>query len=202
MPAAYIYLASRSPRRQQLLAQIGVQFELIATEVDETWVDDESAADFVTRLALAKAAAGVAALAGRPLRPVLAADTDVAVDGHILGKPGGPDECLQMLTLLSGRAHDVYSAVALSDGMRSLSMVSVSRVHMRKIDTREIEAYWATGEPADKAGAYGIQGRGAMFVHHLEGSYSGVMGLPLFETAQLLREFGVVESLLVQRERT
>ncbi len=191
MPAVQIYLASRSPRRQELLAQIGVAFELVAAEVDETWEDGESPAAYVKRLALAKAAAGVAALDGRPAHPVLAADTDVVVDGRVLGKPAGLAECASMLAALSGRVHEVFSAVAVSDGARSVSAVNISRVHMRKIEVAEIEAYWATGEPADKAGAYAIQGRGAMFVRHLEGSYSGVMGLPLFETAALLGEFGL-----------
>lgn len=191
MPAPSIYLASRSPRRRELLAQIGVGFELVAAAVDESVRAGERPADFVTRLALAKAAAGVSALDGRPARPVLAADTDVVVDGRILGKPASREECLDILDLLSGRVHEVYSAVAVSDGQRSESALSISRVHMRVITPAEAEAYWATGEPADKAGAYGIQGHGAVFVRHLEGSYSGVMGLPLFETAALLQNFNI-----------
>jgi septum formation protein len=202
--APRIYLASRSPRRRELLAQIGVDFELVSASVDESVRPGENPADFVNRLALAKAAAGIAALDGQPAWPVLAADTDVVVDGEILGKPASQEECLEMLAKLSDRAHEVYSGVAVSDGQRALFALSISRVHMRAITPGEAQAYWLTGEPADKAGAYGIQGHGAMFIRHLEGSYSGVMGLPLFETAALLQNFGIdcLAAAAADEERT
>jgi len=146
--------------------------------------------EYVRRIAVAKARAGADAVGGRPARPVLAADTAVVVDGRILGKPADAGDALAMLALLSGRGHEVLTAVAVH-GRREQVRVSASRVRFRDIAPVEAAAYWATGEPCDKAGAYAIQGRGALFVAELQGSYSGVVGLPLFETAELLAAEGV-----------
>lgn len=191
MPAARIYLASASPRRRELLRQIGVSYRLLPVVVDETPRPDEPPSSYVARLALAKARAGVSALGRRRLRPVLGADTAVVVDGAILGKPGDRAEGLAMLTRLSGREHRVFSSVALVTPTRDAVRVQESRVRFRELTQAECAAYWDSGEPLDKAGGYGIQGRAAAFVAELRGSYSGVMGLPLFETAELLREFGI-----------
>lgn len=191
MPAAQIYLASASPRRRELLRQIGVAYRLLPVAVDETPLPDEPPPGYVARLAQAKARAGVAAIpVRRQARPVLGADTAVVVDGAILGKPRDRDEGLAMLALLSGREHAVLSAVSLATPRRHAVKVQESRVRFRDLSPAERAAYWASGEPADKAGGYGIQGRAAAFIAELRGSYSGVMGLPLFETAELLREFG------------
>lgn len=188
-PPASIYLASASPRRRELLEQIGVCYELIVAPVDESRRGDEAPESYVSRMALAKARAGFERR--KDARPVLGADTAVAVDGAVLGKPRDRDDALAMLRRLSGRTHHVYTAVALVDGRREASRLSVSAVSFRVLNDDECARYWSSGEPADKAGAYAIQGRGAVFVSRLEGSYSGVMGLPLFETAELLREFGI-----------
>ncbi len=195
LPHRFIYLASGSPRRRELLEQIGVTYRTVTVAVDETPLPDEEPATYAGRLALAKARAGWELLTTRqsglkPI-PVLGADTAVVLDGVILGKPHDRNEGLTMLAALSGREHQVMSAVALVAGDRSALRVQESRVRFRALTQTECEAYWDTGEPADKAGAYGIQGRAAVFITRLEGSYSGVMGLPLFETAELLQEFGM-----------
>ncbi|HYQ91716.1 MAG TPA: Maf family protein [Candidatus Competibacteraceae bacterium] len=195
LPHRFIYLASSSPRRRELLEQIGVSYRTVAVEVDETPLPGEEPATYVGRLALAKARAGWEVLitrqsGPRPI-PVLGADTAVVLDGVFLGKPRDRSEGLAILTALSGREHQVMSAVALVAGDCSALRVQESRVRFRALTQTECEAYWDTGEPVDKAGAYGIQGRAAVFITRLEGSYSGVMGLPLFETAELLREFGI-----------
>jgi septum formation protein len=184
-----IILASASPRRQALLQQIGVRFRQQVAEVDETPLDNESAQDYVVRLAVAKARA-VRQQSSGDEAPVLGADTAVVVDGRLLGKPADLAHARDMLRLLSGRRHQVLSAVALVNDRQSVR-VSDSSVWFRALSEKDIEDYWKTGEPRDKAGAYGIQGIGAMFVERLEGSYSGVMGLPLYETAQLLQDFGI-----------
>lgn len=183
-----IVLASASPRRAELLRQIGVSFEVKPAEIDETPRDGENPADYVRRMALEKARAGWAAGA---TMPVLGADTTVVVDGEVLGKPRDRSEALAMHARLSGRGHEVLSAVALVAGPLEDVVLSRSQVNMRRISPAESEAYWHSGEPRDKAGAYAIQGFGAVFVARLQGSYSGVMGLPLYETAWLLREFGL-----------
>lgn len=180
---AVLYLASKSPRRRQLLDQIGVDYELLGADVDETQFDDESPAAYVQRVALDKTRAG-RACADRPL-PVLAADTSVVLDGRVLGKPADRDEAMAMLLSLSGRSHEVYTAVALAHEREQVAL-SRSRLCFRPLTEAECAAYCDTGEPWDKAGGYGIQGRGAVFVSRLEGSYSGVMGLPLYETSILL----------------
>lgn len=184
-----LYLASRSPRRAELLTQIGVAFQCIDLEVDERVLPGEAAADYVERLARAKAEAGLALLGDGG--QVLGADTAVVLDGRILGKPADREDGLAMLAALSGRSHEVLTGVAVASGDGLASRVVRSRVSFRALDAGEALAYWNTGEPCDKAGGYGIQGLAAVFVSHLEGSYSGVVGLPLCETAQLLREAGV-----------
>lgn len=186
----HLVLASASPRRRELLDQLGVRYTVHPVAVDETPRGGEAPADFVRRLALDKAWACARELgAGHP--PVLGADTAVVVEGSILGKPGGRAEALAMLARLSGRTHSVFSGVALLGAGAERVALSETRVRFRALTPAEAEAYWATGEPADKAGAYAIQGLGAVFVAGLEGSYSGVVGLPLFETAKLLEAAGL-----------
>jgi len=186
-----IYLASTSPRRRELLQQIGIRFETLAVTVEECRAPDETPVDYVQRVALAKAQAGWAVLGARAVRPVLGADTEVVIDGEVLGKPQDREHGLAMLARLSGRTHEVLSAVAVVAGPRVLTRLSRSTVSFRVMTVAECAAYWATGEPLGKAGGYAIQGRGALFVAELHGSYSGVMGLPLCETGELLRELGV-----------
>ncbi len=202
----YIYLASRSPRRRELLRQIGVRFEPMmlrlamprGPDVDEAQQRGETAADYVERISREKAHFGLRSLALRSLlpRPVLSADTVVIVDGHVLGKPADKPEASEFMRRLSGRTHEVRTCVALGQlGMNDQSQVlqatSVTQVTFRKVSVDEIERYCATSEPYDKAGGYAIQGLAAIFIERIEGSYSGVMGLPLFETAQLLAQAGV-----------
>lgn len=189
--ATDIYLASASPRRRELLDQIGVRYAWLEADVPEQRHEDEAAEVHVLRLALAKARAGLGQIGERPALPVLGADTIVVVDDAILGKPQTFEQGVEMLAKLSGRSHRVLTAVALVDGEREGSRLSASVVTMREISEDEARRYWETGEPWDKAGGYAIQGRGAVFIERLEGSYSGVMGLPLFETAHLLEEFGI-----------
>jgi septum formation protein len=186
----HVFLASASPRRRALLTQIGIGYTLLHAEVDEALLPDEPAGDYVRRVALEKVRAGRRLLSGAAGSPVLGADTAVVVDGRIMGKPRDRDEGIDMLLTLSGRSHQVLSAVALSAG-REAVRVSESRVSFRTLTQAQCAAYWDTGEPHDKAGGYAIQGRAAVFVSRLEGSYSGVMGLPVYETAELLREFGI-----------
>lgn len=184
-----LYLASGSPRRRELLTQIGVPFSVVSAPIDETPLPDESAPAYVERLARAKAAAGLACIEGQAV--VLGADTAVVLDGRILGKPENREDALAMLADLSGREHQVLTAVALSDGQRVHSLCVTSKVRFRAISAEEAQRYWASGEPADKAGGYAIQGLGAVFVTGLSGSYSAVVGLPLSETAELLGQFGI-----------
>lgn len=190
--APCIYLASRSPRRRELLAQIGVDHAPLDVEVDESWDGEEPPRVHVMRLALEKARRGRAeAATSRPL-PVLAADTAVVLDDEILGKAEQIHEAAAMLKRLSGRSHWVYSGVALIDLRgEERSIVNMSRVVFRALSAEEIRAYCGTGEPLGKAGGYAIQGRAAAFIERLEGSYSGVMGLPLCETAALLHAAAV-----------
>ncbi|WKL54133.1 Maf family protein [Pseudomonas kielensis] len=189
-----LYLASGSPRRRELLTQIGVPFTALSADIDETPLTDESPAAYVERLARGKAQAGYAALsAEQSAGPacVLGADTAVVLDGRILGKPQDQAEAQAMLLGLAGREHEVLTAIALLDGQRCESRVVRSLVRFRPIDQAEASAYWASGEPNDKAGGYGIQGLGAVFVSGLNGSYSAVVGLPLCETCELLGHFGI-----------
>lgn len=184
-----IYLASQSPRRSELLSQIGVYFDVISVDVEERQQPQEAAVQFVERLALDKARAGWQQSAKD--RPVLGADTIVVLDDELLGKPRDCADAISMLARLSGREHQVMTAVAMVEAEREALRLSISRVRFREITAQECVLYAATGEPDDKAGAYAIQGRAAIFVAHLEGSYSGVMGLPLFETTDLLKEFAI-----------
>ena len=188
----WIYLASRSPRRQELLAQIGVKFKVMEVDVDESVLDGESPRVYVERLARAKAAAGWRRVErdNLPRAPVLGADTTVAVDGRILAKPADDRDAAEMLAALSGRLHEVLTAVAVKYDSRLESAISVSEVRFKTLSKEEIARCVATGECEDKAGAYGIQGHAARFVAELRGSFSGVVGLPLYETAQLLDRIG------------
>jgi septum formation protein len=186
--AGFIYLASASPRRAALLDQIGVSHRIHAVVVAEDPEPGEIPADLARRLAVAKARQAWTETRGDA--PVLAADTVVALGDACLGKPADRPEAMRMLERLSGTTHEVYTAIALIAGGNEQLALSVSRVTMRPTSPEERAAYWATGEAADKAGGYAIQGRAAAFISRVEGSYSGVMGLPLFETAEMLRSAG------------
>ena len=186
-----LYLASGSPRRSELLTQIGVPFTAISADIDETPFPEESPSAYVERLARGKAEAGRGTVVSDADFCVLGADTAVVLDGIILGKPMDEAQACAMLMLLSGREHEVLTAIAVHDGERCESLVVRSLVRFRTIGRDEAAAYWASGEPRDKAGGYGIQGLGAVFVAGLNGSYSAVVGLPLCETAQLLGHFGI-----------
>lgn len=182
------YLASRSPRRRELLAQLGLHPSVDAADVDEVREPGQSPQDYALSTALKKARA---VAARRPGALVLGADTDVVLDDEILGKPRDRDHAVATLQRLAGRTHQVISAVALVQDAREATCLTVTTVEFGPIKSAQAIAYWETGEPADKAGGYAIQGLAARFVRRIEGSYSGVVGLPLFETAELLAEFGV-----------
>ena len=185
-----IYLASKSPRRRELLEQIGLSYEVVEGEIDETPVPNETPEVYVERLAIAKSRAGynsVMSKSGVVSAPVLGSDTTVTIDGEVLGKPRTAEHAREMLERLSGRQHHVLTAIALTVApTRVRSAVSSTSVQFRPLQTQEIDAYWATGEPADKAGAYAIQGKASVFVTRINGSYSGVVGLPLYELHHLL----------------
>ena len=183
-----VYLASKSPRRKELLAQIGVRFEMLMVDVDESLYPGENSFDYVNRLAIEKAQAG-AQLVKLGNVPVLGSDTCIVFNEEIIGKPRDESNALEILQILSGKTHKVITAVALCDTERCLSKVQMSKVSFRALSSDEIKVYVKTGEPLDKAGAYAIQGMAARFITHIEGSYSGIMGLPLYETAELLNEF-------------
>jgi septum formation protein len=186
-----IYLASRSPRRSELLAQIGIRFAALAADTDESRLGGESPDEYVRRVALEKARLVRGLLPDEDQRPVLAADTAVVLGDRTFGKPTDGDDAARMLRALSGRAHQVLTAVAVISQARDWLAVSESRVTFRSIRDDEIDRYCRSVEPLDKAGGYAIQGHGALFISHMEGSYSGVMGLPLFETGQLLELAGI-----------
>ena len=197
-----IFLASRSPRRRELLRQIGVGHELLVlrdagnrgTDVDETPHDGETPRDYVLRVAIAKAKAGLLVAvrrAGGIVKPVLAADTTIALDSIIIGKPDDAEDATRILQALSGRSHVVITAVVMAFAERIETRVSESNVMMSTLDDGLIRRYIATGEPMDKAGAYAVQGRAAAFISRIEGSYSGIMGLPLAETVELLAAFNI-----------
>lgn len=188
MPA--LFLASASPRRRELLTQIGVPFSLLSVSIDETPHRAETPDAYVQRLAREKALAGLALVSDRSAC-VLGADTTVVLDGRILGKPVDRADALAMLQVLSGREHQVMTAVALANETDCAVRLVASQVRFRAITPVEAERYWSSGEPQDKAGSYAIQGLGAVFVSGLQGSYSAVVGLPLCETAQMLDAFGV-----------
>jgi septum formation protein len=186
-----LYLASQSPRRRDLLGQLGAAFSVLEVDIVEQRAIDESPHDYVQRVACDKAKEGLASLGAdkRATAVVLGADTEVVLDGDVFGKPSDAADAAAMLRRLSGRMHEVISAVWLVSDDREVGEVCVSRVRFAALDDATIDAYVASGEPFGKAGAYAIQGRGATLIEYLEGSYSGVMGLPLFETARLLRNF-------------
>lgn len=184
-----LHLASSSPRRRELLTALGLEFSHAGVAVDESAMPCEAAEDLVVRLAIGKARA--ACESGSYRVPVLGADTVVTVDGQIFGKPGSREEALEMLASLSGRTHEVLSGVALVTNDELETAISRTVVQFREIDPDEAEAYWHSGEPAGKAGAYAVQGLGGVFVSAINGSYTGVVGLPVFETAGLLRRAGI-----------
>lgn len=186
-----IYLASSSPRRRELLTQIGVQFQQISVDVEERIKEGETPKDYVQRVALDKALAGWQSKERELDIPVLGADTEVVLDDQVMGKPKDQLHASEMLNLLSGRVHQVISAVAVVQNNKQQAITSVNKVSIRDLAEEERKNYCITGEPLDKAGGYGIQGRAAAFISNLEGSFSGVMGLPLYETSRLLREFGI-----------
>ena len=188
------YLASRSPRRVELLSQLAYTFETLSVDVCEQVKDGENPIEFVKRIAAEKAQAGFDQIKNKSL-PVLGADTIVYCKGQIMGKPRDQDEAMQMLTALSDATHRVYTAVAVCSALACRVVLSENDVSMRKISTAEMAKYWLTGEPLDKAGAYAIQGLAAVFISNIRGSYSGIMGLPLFETAELLRGYDIVSPM-------
>ncbi|HEY9272813.1 Maf family protein [Achromobacter sp.] len=194
---ARLYLASASPRRRELLTQIGLVHEVLLVPAppgeDEPQHPGESAADYVLRTARDKALRGRDWMLGQDLRqlPLLAADTTVILAGAVLGKPADRDDAMRILRALLGSAHEVHTAVAVWTGNRLLEAVSITEVRMRDLTDEEIGRYCDSGEPYGKAGAYGIQGLAGTFISHIAGSYTGVMGLPLFETANLLRAAGI-----------
>ena len=186
-----LYLASQSPRRRELLARLNVDFRVLDVAVVECRQPHESPADYVRRVALDKARAGLSAM---PDALVLAADTEVVLDDEVFGKPRDARDAAGMLRRLSGRTHQVLSAVCLLSSGRKADALSVSEVTFAELDDAAIDAYVASGEPEGKAGAYAIQGAAQAFIAHLSGSYSGVMGLPLHETARLLAESGAIDA--------
>ena len=183
-----IILASASPRRLELLGQIGVSAEVHPAHIDETPFNEEPAADYVMRMAREKATAVASCYTANDI--ILSADTSVILENSILGKPRDAEDFISIFKQLSGRMHEVLSAVSLVNDGRHDEILSSSHVWFRHISESEMLAYWETGEAADKAGGYGIQGKGALFIEKIEGSYSGIMGLPLYETCQLLQQAG------------
>jgi septum formation protein len=186
-----LYLASASPRRQELLAQVSLPFALLPQKIDEAVHTNEAPQDYVLRMAREKAQAALQDPECTLAIPVLAADTTVVCHDSILGKPADMNEAVQMLTQLSGRRHQVMTAIAIATRQKIQLKLATTEVHFRTMSPAEMTAYWQTGECHDKAGAYAIQGKGAMFISRIEGSYSNVVGLPLFETMQLLASVGI-----------
>jgi septum formation protein len=195
-----LYLASASPRRRELLTQIGLAFLPLPQQIDESVRAGEKATDYVLRLAAAKAGAGWQDERRLLSLPVLAADTSVVCEGQVLGKPATLAEARAMLELLAGRRHQVLTAIAVGFAEQLQCKLVSTEVSFRNLSRAEIDAYWHSGEPQDKAGAYGIQGKAALFVESIKGSYSNVVGLPLFETAQLLESFGIATLGLLQEQ--
>jgi septum formation protein len=190
-----IYLASRSPRRVELLQQIGLGCQTLPADIDETQLSHEAAERYVIRLAQQKAEACWQRMnPAQRLQPVLAADTTVVLAGQILGKPENDDDARRMLRALSASLHQVHTAVALAFNNQLEVVLSTTQVQMMALTDAQIDAYIASGEHQDKAGSYGIQGRAAAWIIRIEGSYSGVMGLPIYETAALLRKHGIIEN--------
>lgn len=187
----HLFLASKSPRRRQLLEQLGLDFDVLEVDLLEQPTAGEPPEDYVRRLAREKAGAGLLQVAAVPGAIVIGSDTEVVLDGEIFGKPADADAARTMLRRLSGREHRVLTAVAVVDAGRELEAMNESRVRFGALTEPEIDAYLRTGEPFGKAGAYAIQGQAAALIEHLSGSHSSVMGLPLYETARILREFGI-----------
>lgn len=183
-----IALASASPRRHELLSQIGVSFSVVSVDVDESLIEGEAPKDYVQRLAVAKAQAGWHIVSSQQQCPVLGADTAVIVDDKILGKPRDVDDARAMLQRLSGRCHQVMTAAAIVYQRQVLSKLNISKVCFSELSSEQIAWYISTGEGADKAGGYAVQGLAAMFIDHIEGSYSGIMGLPLRQTSLMLQQ--------------
>ena len=186
-----LHLASQSPRRAELLARLGVDFGILELDIPEHRQPGEPAEDYVRRVAREKAGAGLLKVVAVPGAVVLGGDTEVVLEDEVFGKPRDAADAAAMLARLSGRTHRVISAVSLVSAAREAQAVSISEVRFARLDAADIAAYVASGEPMGRAGAYAIQGGAERFVEHLSGSYSGVMGLPLYQTAQLLRDFGV-----------
>ena len=186
-PTPILQLASRSPRRREILEALGIRFTIVSVDVDESPLDGEKPADMVLRLAQAK----TEAVDAGPDSIVLGADTEVVIDGEALGKPRDEADALAMLARLSGRAHQVLTGIAVRGPHGTRTALSKTDVYFREISRDEALAYWQSGEPRDKAGAYAIQGLGGVYVERIDGSYSGVVGLPVFETMALLREAGI-----------
>lgn len=192
-----LILASQSPRRQALLEQLGYQFTTIAADIDETVSLNEQPKDYVARVALEKSQTIFNRLPAknRTNTLVLGADTCVVQDGKILGKPGDEQQCLDTLQQLSGKSHQVLTCIAVVGDNIAAKVLVITQVNFKPLTTAEIQGYWQTGEPCDKAGSYAIQGIGGQFVTSIQGSYSAVVGLPLYETAQLLAKLGLPTSI-------
>ncbi|MBU3643947.1 MAG: septum formation inhibitor Maf [Candidatus Methylopumilus sp.] len=188
-----LYLASKSPRRAEILKQLGVPFQVLQVDVDETPMPHEDALEYVQRIAKTKAEAGWHLMQQQQLTvlPLLSADTTVSLAGEILGKPVDQADALRMLQQLSGSVHEVHTALAMMTAQGLYTALSSTRVMMKPLSESELHSYISSGEPMDKAGAYGIQGLASLFVQRIEGSYSGVMGLPIYETGELCRQAGI-----------
>lgn len=200
MTAVSLYLASASPRRGEILKQLGINHQVLPQDVDERRKPGEMPDAYVRRLAADKAAAALSILEGREHVACLGSDTTVVCDGQIFEKPRDEADALRMLSTLSGSTHEVLTAVALATAHFSEVLLSRSEVTFRTLTEGEITSYWHTGEPADKAGAYGIQGLGALFISEIRGSYSGIMGLPVFETAALLEKIGITAEAILGKD--
>ena len=196
-----LILASASPRRQNLLQNLGFKCTVMPQDIDESPMPAEKPAELVKRLALAKAESALARLIDADDRLVLGSDTIVVCEEEILGKPVNKEDACAMLRLLSGRIHKVLTAVALLNHRKQVAAMSVTRVGFSTLSDAEIEAYWQSGEPLGKAGAYAVQGLGAMFVNDIQGSYSGVVGLPIFETVNLFKHFGIGIEAILQNQQ-
>jgi nucleoside triphosphate pyrophosphatase len=184
-----VYLASKSPRRKELLLQIGVEFECLSADIDESVRNNEAPLDYVERIAQSKAVAGWSSNARKQEIPLVAADTSVVVGEQILGKPKSRQHAIQMLNMLSDNIHLVMTCVVVTNGLKTVNKTSVTEVKFAKLKEQQMLDYIATGDCFDKAGGYGIQGYAARFIESINGSYSGVVGLPVFETAQILEQF-------------
>lgn len=185
-----LYLASSSPRRQEILQQMGITFSVVPQNIEEQYLPDESPQNYVLRLAVEKSKDGLKGQIKQNI-PVLGADTIVVLDGKVLEKPDNREHGIEMLLSLSGHTHQVMTAVALGNDNKIESAISVSEVLFSSLSRKICENYWQTGEPADKAGSYAVQGQGALFIKNINGSYTGVMGLPIYETGLLLNQFGI-----------